>query len=1438
MSALKETRKIHQRCAGMHVRASAFTGLSKLMLHVGMFIIAVVMLLSALTAPGEVEWVSGSEDGIIPLNATTDTKKRVADDSTVDTYEGFLLNAQSTRYAGRIWTDKSVYAAGNDGSGIALVDSKPETFREDFLEVFSAMGSTLAVNGEYEVPLDVMFVLDMSGSMSFQSDTIQRYNGQLSRLSQAIVALNGAFSYVLENEHSRVGLYVYSGNDVTRPNTGDGKLVMQLQHYTPKTDGTYLLDTSNATASRTFYGASVPGDYAWAFANASFSVNVDENTGGESSSFQASGGTNTQMGLYRAMRNMAEVEDTTVVIDGTEVKRKPVVILISDGNPTSSYNSPWWDPDSNGCMWQGPGYGTHIGNGLLVMATAMLMRDEIRDNYNNQVEVITFGIDVPQLYDYEAEFARTTLNPKVRLMDEFINGGTAAGDSKATANEIYNAFNTYLNSDSILVDVGENPDNPNVNWHATPDGGLYTFGHPTQGPDITSLSYNDTYIEVDGSQLRLKLGEILKDMHTTVDVPIEGTGELATSTTDMLSYSDPLGEYMDIKNIVKLRLFGVEYDVISNDGVNYTVVTAGTHEDATIVNPCYGDDKTKIFKLSDIDIWIVREDDQNIEGLTRYTLRVDVPSAAVPVRMAIIDLDKDKNVENYETNIGETGVEPLRLFYTVGMQDKYLVKSEGGNTLYRPGTVDLTTIDDTYKQQHRDPVTGQISFYANYFEGGQYIYSGGADYDRGNALTTFSPNSSNRYYIYQKYMPLYTDPENHASYVTSYSGIRSEDTYYFDFYYYTNNGYVYDQIRRIGSMFGTGVPGGEDNSSEYNNFGEFLVWYNMNSGETHPFEDQSYGEGWVVATKVGGIRVGNMGDHSDDSFKDEGNKTQTSTTYYLPTVSGSTTADNVVLTSFLGNNGVLTVSDSEIMVTKEVIYDQNQVTEEMISELKAKEKFEYTLKLEGSEFTGHFTAIMVTMDAPPHGWRALINKIELQPSNQGLLVSNTGRLYVYEQNGQEYYVYIGGNNQTPVTVFDSAVDGSLRDDGKVETPLSITGVKLLPKNQYTSNWSASNENNVLVDGPEVFSVGQIDETKEVGAEVSSPYKIKTTYQTKDVYFDEGIATFELNHLTGLLFTGLSGGTEYEVQENVTKDQTDKGIGLNHIDYERYNKNYDSSNGTFSLVQIGNTYTVVAPEDGIISGETRTSPDGADHVHYFNDYIPASLEVPKKVIGMPNDGDRFKFEITLTAPDDTIFTGYYAAYIHSTDHEVPVNPDDPDGDMRPCLPSDHESLQFKLSGKTVYKFVIHDENYVPPSDPDDEPDPGEIVLKGGESFVILGLPAGTKYEINEVIVSGDERIIPNYKTTVDVTNNEVEAEFDNDDNENRTVSGVLNSIVYRAVVDDVKSVGHIERVIVTYTNNLPMLFPATGGTGVRIFYVVGGLLLILPLMLLFIRKRHV
>nr|WP_288964849.1 VWA domain-containing protein [uncultured Mogibacterium sp.] len=91
----------------------------------------------------------------------------VADDVTISHWHDSIAIDDTTKNIGRIWTDKSV-SAGNivmgklDNSGTKTVEKNGDS---DFLVGLSALSSAAKVMGQSAVPLDIVMVLDVSGSM-------------------------------------------------------------------------------------------------------------------------------------------------------------------------------------------------------------------------------------------------------------------------------------------------------------------------------------------------------------------------------------------------------------------------------------------------------------------------------------------------------------------------------------------------------------------------------------------------------------------------------------------------------------------------------------------------------------------------------------------------------------------------------------------------------------------------------------------------------------------------------------------------------------------------------------------------------------------------------------------------------------------------------------------------------------------------------------------------------------------------------------------------------------------------------------------------------------------------------------------------------------------------------------------------------------------------
>lgn len=115
----------------------------------------------------------GAGDEAEPAAAFAETS--IVDADTKGSWAKIVEN--STQNIGRIWTDKSVYNSNvtlpgiGDGKDIPI--TKPE--ESDFMVGLSALSSTSNTSVTTSTPLDIVLVLDVSGSMENQLGTTYEY---------------------------------------------------------------------------------------------------------------------------------------------------------------------------------------------------------------------------------------------------------------------------------------------------------------------------------------------------------------------------------------------------------------------------------------------------------------------------------------------------------------------------------------------------------------------------------------------------------------------------------------------------------------------------------------------------------------------------------------------------------------------------------------------------------------------------------------------------------------------------------------------------------------------------------------------------------------------------------------------------------------------------------------------------------------------------------------------------------------------------------------------------------------------------------------------------------------------------------------------------------------------------------------------------------------
>ena len=134
----------------------------------------------------------------------------VADDVTISHWHDSIAIDDTTKNIGRIWTDKSV-SAGNivmkklDNSGTKTVEKNGDS---DFLVGLSALSSAAKIMGQSTVPLDIVMVLDVSGSMD-DDNKMSTLKTAVNSFIDETARTNSERSN--ENLRSRISLVKFSG---------------------------------------------------------------------------------------------------------------------------------------------------------------------------------------------------------------------------------------------------------------------------------------------------------------------------------------------------------------------------------------------------------------------------------------------------------------------------------------------------------------------------------------------------------------------------------------------------------------------------------------------------------------------------------------------------------------------------------------------------------------------------------------------------------------------------------------------------------------------------------------------------------------------------------------------------------------------------------------------------------------------------------------------------------------------------------------------------------------------------------------------------------------------------------------------------------------------------------------------------------------------------
>lgn len=578
---------------------------------------------------------------------------------------------------GRVLTDKSVIY-GDDDYG-AFSTYEPNTFGVEL----SALGQTYSLQNEFVVqtPLDVVFIYDCSGSM-----TDNLVDGE-SVANISVKALNQAMAQVLDaNPDNRVGVVCFSNT---------AKELLPLGRY--------------AAPGNEFFPEGLVAHYDRdeILAPNSSITRTDGKPLVTGSWNEYWGGTFTQEGIALGAQTFLNESETTVtrtvtkeLEDGTitatyTANRKPLIILLSDGEPTyctqdymnvlgstvihgsgdSGYNK-WynsgtelgWDDDLN----INNNKGIH---GFYTILSANYYKQKVAEHYNTSAYFYTIGLAIAESgndsYSISAsgdDYKRAILNPTSENIAHLADctGGWCYGYPQVplyrrdispltdiTCRQLYQLLNNgYAGSTVTVGPYDQRDSNRNIVLHGL--RAMTTTTVPVMpNPYAGNYNYADGAAIVQNASVDGLVSAFSNAISFAENIPVYG---FILKSNTPLEISDTIGDGMEIKGEPVLRYNGQNFQPAGEPTVEGNVTTY--HYTGIVAATDINGDPDGSGRAADISEIIV----EVINNNGKQTVRMLVPDDALPA---------------YSPNLNKTGIPefyyeelPVRLIYQVGLTEQ------------------------------------------------------------------------------------------------------------------------------------------------------------------------------------------------------------------------------------------------------------------------------------------------------------------------------------------------------------------------------------------------------------------------------------------------------------------------------------------------------------------------------------------------------------------------------------------------------------------------------------------------------------------------------------------------------------------------------------------------------------------------------------------------
>ncbi|WP_419039845.1 Spy0128 family protein [Enorma massiliensis] len=687
-------------------------------------------------------------------------KDTVADDSTLANWSGEVGIENTTENVGRIWTDKTVQdgditLSGGDAGSVTINKGS-----SDFLVGLSALSSMSNTMTTSTTPLDIVLVLDMSGSMSNELSSEQQfvYNEVYEQDVQESDAVQGWWGGWYQQE-------------------GDTYYVLIGDEYVQLVEKTHIEEHGWNNEYDVHDSWNLPDEYGGT--EVFPKTNAGDNADGHYQFYTRRTETVTTTKIDALKEAVNEFIETTnqanasLPADG----KHEISIVKFAGDSTNeigndNYYLNYMNPDVNysQVVTDFTSDATALENYVSSLEPAGATRADLGMEQAQRV------IDGDRRYNLEG--ARDNSKKVVIFFtdgqptssDTWDEG--VANDAIQTAGAMKNDQNDSVTIYSIGVFEDANPEDTTDNrfnryMHAVssnyPDATGYQSGRwGNMGDRAPDSDYYKAATSSD--ELSQIFQGISEDIGSGTGAPTQTEGENTETTSGYITITDQLGDYMQFDGMNSVVFAGQKFNQVGEPAPDtdpdYSGWTRYTFE---------GEANNKIYPEGNLNQLIIRVK-KGTDLKTGDTVQVQIPASLIPTRYFDVDATAG--------TMSVTDAYPIRIFYGVSLKGGVADSIAAGAPMSGLSQADY---DELASYVENNQYTKDGTAYARFLSN---AWSSGAD---GTTTSSFEPSSGNEFYYFTKPTTLYSDAACEHP-VTDRNQIQDGQTYYYKntFWQFTN----------------------------------------------------------------------------------------------------------------------------------------------------------------------------------------------------------------------------------------------------------------------------------------------------------------------------------------------------------------------------------------------------------------------------------------------------------------------------------------------------------------------------------------------------------------------------------------------------------------------------------------------------------------------------